>query len=106
MSFVSMYLAFLLGVYKMNLTTFENSVSAFSAIGFGIMLTYLPILLMNILQRNYSKIDTPKFMLAYSTIVKEVDLSHPIRYMYYPVFLLRRILFAAQLVIFAEQPQQ
>lgn len=43
-------------------------------------------------------------MNAYSTIVKEVDLSHPLRYMYYPVFLIRRALFAIQLVLFANQP--
>jgi len=40
-------------------------------------------------------------MLSYSTIVKEVDLSHPIRYMYYPVFLMRRAVFAISLVLFA-----
>lgn len=102
MSYVSMYLAFLLGIFKMNLTTMENSISAFAAIAFGILLTYLPILLMNILQRNYEKIETEKFMIQYSTIVKEVDLSHPIRYMYYPVFLIRRALFAIELVIFAD----
>jgi len=88
----------------MNLTTMENTISAFTAISFGIILTYLPILLMNVLQRNYEKIQSPKFMLCYSTIVKEVDLSHPIRYMYYPVFLLRRALFSISLVLFANSP--
>eukprot|EP00347_Sterkiella_histriomuscorum_P010294 403376857 len=104
MSYVSMYLAFVLGIFKMNLTTMENTISAFFAIAFGILLTYLPILILNILQRNYEKVQTEKFMLSYSTIVKEVDLSHPIRYMYYPVFLMRRALFAIMLVLFANQP--
>lgn len=104
MSYVSMYLAFLLGIFKMDLTTMENTISAFTAIAFGIMLTFLPVHLMNILQRNYERIETEKFMLQYSTIVKEVDLSHPIRYMFYPVFLLRRALFAIELVIFADTP--
>ena len=45
-------------------------------------------------------------MLAYSTVVKEVDLSHPIRYMYYPVFLLRRAVFAISLVLFANKPSE
>ncbi|CDW89486.1 UNKNOWN [Stylonychia lemnae] len=106
MSYVSMYLAFVLGLFKMNLTTLENTISAFTAIAFGIILTYLPIQLMNILQRNYEKIQSPKFMLSYNTIVKEVDLSHPIRYMYYPVFLLRRAVFAISLVLFAEKPKE
>lgn len=56
MSYVSMYLAFVLGIFQMNLTTLENCISAFAAIAFGIILTYLPVLLMNILQRNYEKI--------------------------------------------------
>ena len=56
MSYVSMYLAFILGIFQMDLTTMENTISAFSAIAFGIILTYLPVLLMNILQRNYEKI--------------------------------------------------
>eukprot|EP00347_Sterkiella_histriomuscorum_P005534 403356244 len=106
MSYVSMYLAFILGIFQMDLTTMENTISAFSAIAFGIILTYLPVLLMNILQRNYEKIQTDKFMISYSTIVKEVDLSHPIRYMYYPVFLMRRALFAISLVLFANNPVQ
>ncbi|CDW89713.1 fu domain containing protein [Stylonychia lemnae] len=104
MSYVSMYLAFILGIFQMDLTTMGNTISAFAAIGFGIILTYLPILLMNILQRNYQKIQTVKFMLSYSTIVKEVDLSHPIKYMYYPVFLMRRALFSISLVLFANSP--
>ncbi|CDW72739.1 UNKNOWN [Stylonychia lemnae] len=104
MSYVSMYLAFVLGIVQMNFETMENSISGFSAIAFGIILTYLPIQQMNILQRNYEKINTEKFMLSYSTIVKEVDLSHPIRYMYYPVFLIRRAVFAIQLVILSEMP--
>ncbi|CDW87691.1 fu domain containing protein [Stylonychia lemnae] len=104
MSYVSMYLAFILGIFQMDLSTMENTLSAFMAIAFGVILTYLPILLMNVLQRNYEKIQSEKFMLSYSTIVKEVDLSHPIRYMYYPVFLLRRALFAISLVLFANRP--
>jgi len=33
----------------MNLSSMENTISTFLAISFGIILTYLPILLMNIL---------------------------------------------------------
>ena len=44
-------------------------------------------------------------MASYSTIIKEVDLSHPIRYMYYPVFLMRRIIFVLSLVLFANMPK-
>lgn len=61
MSYVSMYLAFILNLYKMDLTTIENTISAFTALAFGLMLTYLPIQIMNILQRNYEKIKTEKF---------------------------------------------
>jgi hypothetical protein len=61
MSYVSMYLAFILNMYKMNLTTMENTISAFCSMAFGLLLTYLPIQIMNILQRNYEKIKTEKF---------------------------------------------
>jgi hypothetical protein len=60
---------------------------------------------MNILQRNYEKVNHPKFMASYSTIIKEVDLSRPIRYMYYPVFLIRRVVFVLELVLFANSPK-
>ncbi len=49
MSYVSMYLAFILNLFKMDLTTMENTISAFTALAFGLMLTYLPIQIMNIL---------------------------------------------------------
>jgi hypothetical protein len=44
-------------------------------------------------------------MRAYSTIVNELDVSIPLRYMYYPVFLLRRVLFVIILVLFANSPK-
>lgn len=43
MSYVSMYLAFILNLFKMDLTTMENTISVFTALAFGLMLTYLPI---------------------------------------------------------------
>ena len=49
MSYVSMYLAFVIALFKLNLSTMENTISSFAAIAFGILLTYLPILIMNIL---------------------------------------------------------
>ena len=104
MSYLSMYLAAILNVFMMNFESLENTVSLFVSIAFAIALTYLPVMIMNVLQRNYAKIQTPKFMIQYSTIIKEVDLGHPIRYMYYPVFLLRRAVFALQLVLLANYP--
>ena len=61
-SYVSMFLAATLNIFKMNFTTLENVISVFIAITFMIVLIYLPIQLMNILMRNYQIINTPKFM--------------------------------------------
>lgn len=105
MSYASMYLASCLNIFKMDFSTMENTVSVFFAIAFQIILVYLPIHLMNILQRNYEKVTHEKFMASYSTIIKEVDLSRPIRYMYYPVFLIRRVVFVLELVLFANSPK-
>jgi hypothetical protein len=52
-SYVSMFLAATLNIFKMNFTTVENICSVFVAIAFIIILLYLPIQLMNILMRNY-----------------------------------------------------
>lgn len=56
MSYVSMYLAAILNIFNMNFSTMENVISAFAAIAFAILLTYLPVQIMNILQRNYERI--------------------------------------------------
>ena len=104
MSYLSMYLAAILNVYAMNFDSLENTISLFASVAFTIALTYLPVQIMNILQRNYAKIQETKFMTQYSTIIKEVDLSHPIRYMYYPVFLIRRAVFALELLLLANYP--
>jgi len=103
-SYVSMYLAFILNIYEMKLSSVPNIASAFIAMAFGLVLTFLPIQFMNILQRNYEKINSEKFQSAYSTIIKELDTSHTIRYMYYPVFLIRRAVFAIMLVLLAGSP--
>jgi hypothetical protein len=65
---------------------------------------YLPILFMNILQQNYDKLDQPKFLAQFSTIIDELDLSHPSKYMYYSVFLMRRIIYVFMLVLFTASP--
>lgn len=104
MSYVSMFLAATLNIFNMDFSSLGNIVSAFTAIAAEILLIYLPIQILNILQRNYSKVKSEKFMLQYSTIMKELDISTPLRYMYYPVFLLRRAAFAILLVLFANSP--
>lgn len=43
MSYVSMYLAFILNIYQMRLSTIPNIISVFIAIAFGLLLTFLPI---------------------------------------------------------------
>ncbi len=58
-SYVSMFLAATLNIFKMNFSTLENVISVFIAITFMIILIYLPIQLMNILMRNYQIISTP-----------------------------------------------
>jgi hypothetical protein len=65
---------------------------------------YLPILFMNILQQNYDKLDKTKFVTAFYPIIDEVDLSHPSKYMYYSVFLMRRVIYVFMLVLFSESP--
>ena len=62
---------------------------------------YLPILIMNILQRNYDRLSHPKFLAQYSTVIDELDLSHPSKYMYYAIFLMSRVVYVFLLVLFA-----
>jgi hypothetical protein len=59
---------------------------------------------MNIIQRSYDRLSHPKFLGQYSTIIAEMDLSHPSKYMFYAVFLMRRIIFVFMLVLFASSP--
>jgi magnesium-transporting ATPase (P-type) len=102
MSYCSMFLAASLNLFKLSFQSLENTITSFVCITGALLLVYLPIQIMNILQSNYSRVKTEKFMLQYSTIIKELDTSRPIRYMYYPVFLLRRAVFAFVLVLFSE----
>ena len=57
---------------------------------------------MNILQRNYDRLSHPKFLAQYSTVIDELDLSHPSKYMYYALFLMRRVVYVFLLVLFAD----
>ncbi len=45
-----------------------------------------------------------KFINSYATIIKELDTSSVLRYMYYPVFLIRRAIWCTLLVLFSESP--
>lgn len=57
---------------------------------------------MNILQRSYDRLDNPKFIAQYHAIIDELDLSHPSKYMYYAVFLMRRVVYVFLIVLFSE----
>ncbi len=104
MSYASMFLACFLNIFTLSFTSMANVASTFSAITFMLVLVYLPIQLMNILQNNYRRISTAKFMRQYSTIIKEMDTKSTLRYMFYPVFLIRRAIFVSLLVFFANSP--
>ena len=43
-------------------------------------------------------------MTAFYPIIDELDLSHPSKYMYYSVFLMRRVIYVFFLVLFTEAP--
>ncbi len=57
---------------------------------------------MNILQRSYDRLDHPKFVTSFHAIINELDLSHPSKYMFYAVFLMRRIVYVFLVVLFSE----
>jgi hypothetical protein len=59
---------------------------------------------MNILQRNYDKLENKKFLAMYNTIISELDLSHPSKYMFYSMYFLRRIIFTFLIVLFGASP--
>lgn len=103
-SYVSAVLASTLNIYNMQFTNLQTLVSCFVSIAFQICMIYLPILFMNILQSNYDKLDKPKFVTAYYPIIEDVDLSHPSKYMYYSVFLMRRVVYVFMLVLFTGSP--
>jgi hypothetical protein len=104
LSYVSAVLASTLNIYNMQFSNLQMLISCFVSIAFQIGMIYLPILFMNILQQNYDKLDKPKFVTAFYPIIDEVDLSHPSKYMYYSVFLMRRIIYVFMLVLFSESP--
>jgi hypothetical protein len=104
LSYVSAVLASTLNIYNMQFTNLQTLVSCFVSIAFQIGMIYLPILFMNILQSNYDKLDKPKFVTAYYPIIDDVDLSHPSKYMYYSVFLMRRVIYVFMLVLFTGSP--
>jgi len=58
---------------------------------------------MNILQRSYDRLDNPKFVTSFHAIIYELDLSHPSKYMYYAVFLMRLIVYVFLVVLFSEK---
>ena len=62
MSYLSMYLAAILNLSMMSFASLENTISLFVSVAFTIALTYLPVQIMNVLQRNYARIKNPKFM--------------------------------------------
>jgi hypothetical protein len=101
--FTSMVLASTLNIYNMQLVNMQTTISCFVAIAFQISMIYLPILIMNILQRNYDKLNHPKFLAQYQTVIVDLDLTHPSKYMYFAVFLMRRIVFAFMLVLFSDK---
>lgn len=98
-----MFLASTLNIYKMQFINMETTISCFVSIAFQISMIYLPILIMNILQRNYDKLNHPKFLSQYNTVVTDLDLSHPSKYMYFAVFLMRRIIYVFMLVLFSDK---
>ena len=99
-----MVLASTLNIYNMELVNLSTMVSCFASIAFQIAMVYLPIHIMNILQKHYDKLENPKFLAQYNTIISELDLSHPSKYMYYSMFFLRRIIFAFLIVLFSGNP--
>lgn len=99
-----MVLASTLNIYNMELVNLSTMVSCFASIAFQITMVYLPIHIMNILQKHYDKLENPKFLAQYNTIISELDLSHPSKYMYYSMFFLRRIIFAFLIVLFSGNP--
>jgi hypothetical protein len=102
--YTSMVLAATLNIYNMELINMPTIVSCFASIAFQIGMIYLPIHIMNILQRNYDKLENKKFLAQYNTIIVELDLSHPSKYMYYSMYFLRRIVFTFLIVLFSDTP--
>ncbi len=99
-----MVLAATLNIYNMELINLPTMVSCFVSIAFQIGMIYLPIHIMNILQRNYDKLENKKFLAMYNTIISELDLSHPSKYMFYSMYFLRRIIFTFLIVLFGASP--
>ena len=100
LSYVSLLLSSTLNIYKMTFATTPTTISCFIAIAISIALIYLPIVIMNILQKHYDKLTRTKFRIQYGPIIDELDLSHPSKYMFYAIFLMRRIVFVFLIVLF------
>ena len=103
LSYVSFLMASTVNIYKMSFNNLKTTICCFVSIALQIAMIYLPILFMNILQRSYDRLDHPKFVTAYHAIIHELDLSHPSKYMFYAVFLMRRIVYVFFIVLFSEK---
>ena len=102
LSYVSGLMATTVNIYKMSFSNLQTTISCFISIALQIGMIYLPILFMNILQRSYDRLDHPKFVTSFHAIINELDLSHPSKYMFYAVFLMRRIVYVFLVVLFSE----
>ena len=92
-----------LNFFKMEFVNMQTTISCFFAIALQIVMIYFPILIMNILQKNYDKLDKSKFLDQFSTIIVELDITHPSKYMYYAIFLMRRIIFVFIMILMADK---
>jgi hypothetical protein len=103
--YVSFSLDASLNILDMPLETLEDNVSAIMALTTSVILIYAPVFILHLMQKNYTIISTFVFQKRYSSIIKELKTSSPTQYMYYPFFLIRRAMFALNLVILADKPK-
>lgn len=69
LTYPSFMMASALNFFKMNFVNLQTTISCFVAIALQICMIYFPIMIMNVLQKNYDKLDNKKFLDQFSTII-------------------------------------
>lgn len=73
LSYVSTILATTLNIYKLEMVNLMTTISCFVSIALQIILIYVPIMVMNVLQKNYDRLSNRKFIGHYHTIIADLD---------------------------------
>lgn len=106
-NYVELMINVLLNYRFLNFDTGEEAASSYTTLVMLVLLTGAPILVTSILVYSKpSRLESRKALRAYGTIYEALNVRNDCALMYYPLFLLRRALFAIILIYYVNYPFQ